>query len=227
MIYERPIEDSFILFGVKGDIDSIVIKGTKIKLAFASHEYGLEIKEFPINTQAGFPIVLEVKLLSKPKFNFNSAKQKTPKIIDLNGEGNIELQVGNARVTGINGCTPPLIRLSPEGETATGWWSNIDQFISWDIFSTQNSEYNLEVSYEVSECMSGAEYSIDVAGNLLYGKMEAKTPRAPYYKLNVGKIKVPEGRWTLCLRPQKLSPKGRFGDIRSILLKKETGEIEG
>jgi alpha-L-fucosidase len=217
IINERPIMDSFFLFGLKSNPIKIEMRDGTV-LTSIPNEYGIEIKGFPFDYTNMFPAVLKLTFAQTPVIDKMVSSKFTPGLIKLEENDENILHPGTARVLGLNGCTPPLVRFSPKDYNATGWWSAEEQFIEWDISVESEREYELLVVYEIGMRGGEVEYLVSVAGNSLKGIMSYQG-NMPYFTSSLGKVKIRKGTHCLALRPFKMSTLGCFGDIRKIILR--------
>lgn len=217
IITERPIMDSFFLFGLNSNPTKIEMQDGTV-LTSIQGEYGIEIKGFPFDYAHAFPVVLKLSFEQNPEVDDTISSKFTPGLIKIEKNKENVLYPGTARVLGLNGCSPPLIRFSPTNYNATGWWSLEEQFLEWDISIESKRKYELLLAYELGMKNVKVGCLVSVAANSLK-KVISNQGDMPYFVKSLGNIELGKGIHSLSLRMFKISERGCLGDIRNIILR--------
>jgi alpha-L-fucosidase len=107
---------------------------------------------------------------------------------------------------------------SAMGNENIGFWSDIKDWVDWNLSVKKAGEFDVEVTYACNNADAGSEFTVEVAGKKLTGKVEGTGGWTKLVTKNLGRIEIAAGRHTLAVRATTM-PKGAVMDLRSVVLK--------
>jgi hypothetical protein len=104
------------------------------------------------------------------------------------------------------------------GKDNIGYWTDAKDWVDWNLTIQTPGSFEVQVTYACEDGAAGSEFTVDVAGQKVSGKVEGTGGWTKFVTKNLGRIKVASGRQTLAVRATAM-PNGAVMDLRSVVLK--------
>ncbi|MBN2138200.1 MAG: alpha-L-fucosidase [Sedimentisphaerales bacterium] len=136
-----------------------------------------------------------------------------PPSIRVAADGSISLKAIDATVHGETARYE-----SGDGKDNIGFWTNADDYVTWDMQLSKAGEYDVEITYACAQGSGGSDFAVLVGGSELSGKVRETGDWAEFVTEKVGTAKIAEaGKCTLTVRP-KSKPGMAVMNLKSIRL---------
>ncbi len=86
------------------------------------------------------------------------------------------------------------------GKDDIGYWTNAQDWVAWNFSIKKPGAFEVEVTYACENGAAGSDFTVEVAGKKLAGKVEATGAWGKYVTKNLGRIDLAAGRQTLAVR---------------------------
>ena len=104
------------------------------------------------------------------------------------------------------------------GKDDIGYWTNAQDWVAWNFSIKKPGAFEVEVTYACENGAAGSDFTVEVAGKKLAGKVEATGLGASTSRRISGRIDLAAGRQTLAVRATAM-PHGAVMDLRAVTLK--------
>jgi alpha-L-fucosidase len=129
-------------------------------------------------------------------------------------DGQIELAAAEAVIHGETARCQNI-----DGRDNIGFWTNKNDWLSWDFRVKTPGKFNLEVTFACLAGAEGSEYAAKVADQTLHGKVESTGQWDKFVTRVLGQVNLSmPGRYTLAVKPTSM-PHGAVMNLESLTLK--------
>jgi len=128
-------------------------------------------------------------------------------------DGSVILKSSNATVHGDTARYE-----SGGGRDNIGFWTNSQDFVTWDFKVNTPGSFNVEITFACSPGNGGSEYSVSIAEQELGGTIRETGSWTDFVSEKLGTVKISKaGVYTLAVKP-KTMPRGAVMNLKSITL---------
>ena len=137
-----------------------------------------------------------------------------PYVIRETAGGSVELNAMDANIHG------ERARIEQRGGANIGYWTNPNDWASWDYTVERSGEFQVEITYSCPAETAGTSFSVTSAGRILTGIVGSTASWRDYTTARLGSITIAAaGSYTLEIRPTS-QPQNAVMNLRSIVLKR-------
>ncbi|MGC9004719.1 MAG: alpha-L-fucosidase [bacterium] len=190
------------IWGLKTKVEKAYIMKDKTPVSFKQKDLRL-VLDCPAIIPDPYDTIVVLELAGKPEVD-TAVRQAE------NGE--VELP---ARLAQIHGQTARYE--SGGGHDNIGFWTDVNDWVSWDFVLEKGGEFEVELDYACDKGTGGSEFVVEIDGESLKGKVEETGSWTEFVKMNLGKVHLKPGRYTLAVRPLT-KPGGAVMNLRSVKL---------
>ncbi len=140
-----------------------------------------------------------------------AVKGRSPRVTP--SAGDVRLHACDARVRGSK------LRYEPEpNKNVLGYWTEVGDWAEWEFEAPAAGAYEVEVQQGCGTGSGGAEVDVQVAGQTLTFVVQETGHFQSMILRMIGKVRLPEGKQTLAVRP-RTKPGPAVMDIRRVVLR--------
>jgi len=205
-VFDWPADSKLKLPGLENKITKAYLLADKTqKSLLVSKDENNVIIDVPNQApdEADTVIVLEIK--GNPQVAAQTTRQKE--------DGSIDLKAIEATIFGTTARYE-----SGDGKDNIGYWTNPEDYVTWDFRITKPGSFNIEITYACDKGVGGSEYSIEVDEQKLTGKISDTDSWTNYKTEKIGSVRIDKvGKHTLMVKP-KTMPGFAVMNLKSIML---------
>ena len=128
-------------------------------------------------------------------------------------DGTIRLPGSEVIIHGVN------VRYEPPAHKNTiGYWTKVDDWVSWELETVNEGEYEVEILQGCGKGSGGSEVDVTIANQTLRFVVQDTGHFQNFVRRTLGKVRLTAGRHTLAIKPQK-KPGVAVMDVREVVLK--------
>ena len=166
------------------------------------------------------PIKVDASVLPKPKPKPKPGKggssrtaPTTPKVIEPDAGGVVTLKARNATLHG-----GTIKYENPADRDAIGYWTKVDDWVSWQLKLPQAGTYTVELTYACGATSGDSEYVLSVGKTEIKGLVKPTGDWGAFETIKLGDAKIPAGTSTLSIKPLT-KPNLGVMNARSVILR--------
>lgn len=141
-----------------------------------------------------------------------------PKIVPLaakqSATGDVELEAAQVTIHGESAKYE-----SGDGKDTIGFWTNPEDWLSWDLRITQPGTFLVSVTYACESSQEGSEYVVSIGEQEINAKVSGTGQWSDFRTEEIGSLRIPAaGSCTLMVKPKSM-PGGAVMNLRGITLR--------
>ena len=173
----------------------------------------LEVSQSEDGVTVKLPAKAPDKIASVVVLEIEGPADVAPYAIPQAKDGSVKLPAVDATIHGTTAKHD-----SAQGAENIGFWTNVQDWVDWDLSIKTPGTFEVQITYACQDPDAGSEFTVEVGGKKLTGKVEATGGWTKFVTKTLGRIQIAAGRQTLAVRPTAM-PKGAVMDLKAVELK--------